>query len=95
MSETTAFVGLDVHKETVSVAIADAGCLGEVRHLGDIENTPTAIARLARRISRRHEAIEFVYEAGSLRLQCSAVVPRLRVIPYAAQVRRPSQEQRT
>jgi transposase len=64
MSEVTAFVGLDVHKETLSVSIAGIGRLGEVRHLGNISNTPEAIAKLARRLGRQHGAIEFVYEAG-------------------------------
>jgi hypothetical protein len=35
MTEVSAFVGLDVHKETVSVAIAEAGRNSEIRHLGN------------------------------------------------------------
>ena len=55
----------NVHKATISVAVADAGRGGEVRHFGTIENTPMAIGKLARSLARRHGVVEFVYEAGS------------------------------
>ena len=64
MPEFHAYVGLDVHKDSVSVAIAEAGRDGEVRHWGVIRNTPEAVARLARKLVERHRAVEFAYEAG-------------------------------
>ena len=60
MEEVCAFIGLDVHKATNSVAVANAGRGGEVRHIGTIENSPTAIGKLARRLERRHGTVEFV-----------------------------------
>ena len=42
---TTKFIGLDVHSKTISVAIADEGREGEVRHYGTIKNTFEAIIK--------------------------------------------------
>ena len=45
------YVGLDVHKDTIAVALAEAGVRSDVREYGKIANTPTAVKALAAKLS--------------------------------------------
>ena len=64
MKATCAYVGLDVHKETIAVAVADAGRDGEVRFWGTVPNTAHHMQKLAEKLDERHGRVEFTYEAG-------------------------------
>ena len=59
----TAYVGLDVHKETIAVAVAYAG-RGEPESRGEIRNDRQALHRLVKRLGKNGEALSFCYEAG-------------------------------
>lgn len=59
-----AYIGLDVHKETISVAIAEATRDGDVRSWGAISHEPTAINKLIRKLQSKFGKIDCVYEAG-------------------------------
>lgn len=63
MAEFSSYIGLDVHKETIAVAIADNDG-GAVRYQGEIPNTPAAVRRLSERLGRNGSALQFCYEAG-------------------------------
>jgi transposase len=46
------------------MAIADDGRDGEVRYLGEIDNSPDAVSKLVAKLSRQYERLHFCYEAG-------------------------------
>ena len=64
MKRSEAFIGLDVHKETIAVAIADAGRNGEVRYWGTMPNTMHHLGQLVTKLAKKHSQLEFTYEAG-------------------------------
>lgn len=85
MREATRFVGLDVHAETIAVAIAEPG-RGEVRSLGVIPNEPTAVRKLIQKLGKKD--LRACYEAGptgfalywqlaELGVECEVIAPTL------------------
>ena len=84
---TTKYVGLDVHKETIAVAIAEEG-RGEPNYYGEIPNKAEALRKLVKKVATHGEKIAFCYEAGpcgydvyrqliDLGQRCDVVAPSL------------------
>ena len=63
MTKCSKVVGLDTHKDTIAVAIADAAG-GKPRYYGEVANTPEAVAKLVKQLSPTGEVLSFCYEAG-------------------------------
>ena len=79
------FIGLDVHAETIAVALAEPD--GEVRSMGVIPNRPESIRRLVKKLGAA-EHLRVCYEAGptgyviywqltGLGVRCEVVAPTL------------------
>jgi transposase len=58
------FVAFDVAKKKHAVAIAEGGRQGEVRFLGDVENSPLPIERTIKRLATRYDLLHVCFEAG-------------------------------
>ena len=58
------FVSFDVAKTKHAVAIAESGRAGEVRFVGEIENTPATIERTIKKLAGRYGRLHVCYEAG-------------------------------
>jgi len=84
---TTKYVGMDVHKETIAIAIAKEG-RGDPAYYGEIANNVEAIRKLVKKVTSNGESVSFCYEAGpcgydvyrqliDLGQRCEVVAPSL------------------
>ena len=65
MEQPTRFIGMDVHKETIAVAVTAAGDSGKATGYGIIANTPEALEKLVKRLRQAGGGpLMFCYEAG-------------------------------
>jgi hypothetical protein len=64
MGNRSMFVGLDVHKETIDVSIAEGARHGEVRHYGIIASDVEPLDKVVRALRAPDRRLHFVYEAG-------------------------------
>jgi transposase len=64
MEKGNTFVGMDVHKETIDIAIAEGGRDGEVRHYGTIGGDLESLDKVVKKLRAKGQKLHFVYEAG-------------------------------
>ena len=62
MSNNVLYVGLDVHKNSIDVALAEAG--GEIRHYGSIGGELKDLEKVIRKLHSKGSELHFAYEAG-------------------------------
>ena len=90
------YVGLDVHKDTTVIAVAEGDRLGEVRLYGTISSDLHALEKALRKIGGEGVTLHVVYEAGptgyvvyrrllQLKINCRVVAPSK--LPYEKGVR--------
>jgi hypothetical protein len=61
------FIGLDVHKKKIAVAIAEEGRNGEILSCGSIDNTKAALAKLLQKLGKESATLRLCYEASGTR----------------------------
>src|SRR5882757_5203299 len=65
MEQSTRFVGMDVHKDTIVVAVTATGEIGKATAYGTFPNTQAALEKLVKRLRQAGSGpIKFCYEAG-------------------------------
>lgn len=88
MERKLLYIGMDVHKKSIEIAIAESGREGEIRHYGAIPSTMEALDKAIRKLQSRGHQLRFVYEAGpcgfeiyryltSRQMDCAIIAPSL------------------
>jgi transposase len=88
MNKMVKYVGLDVHKDSITIAIADQGRCGNLRVYGKIANDCDQIDKVMRKLISQNTKLRCAYEAGpcgyalyrqlkNKGIDCSVVAPAL------------------
>lgn len=86
MSRIIKHIGLDDHKDTISIGIAEAG-IGEARYFGQIDHRPEAVRKAMEKLSAGGAKLVCWYEAGP----CGyGLYRQLRALGHACHVVAPS-----
>src|SRR5258708_10193056 len=64
MAKRSMFVGMDVHKESIDISLAEEGRDGEVRHYGVIPGDLEALGQVVRALRAPTRRLRFAYDAG-------------------------------
>lgn len=64
MKQFSKHVGLDVHKASIEVGIADTGSRSKARHYGSVAHTQASVDAMLKKLSPDGEVLELCYEAG-------------------------------
>src|SRR5215468_6501420 len=75
--DTITYVGMDVHKATVSVALAEAGRGGEIRQFG-FREPPRDSEEAGGAVEQRKASPELLLRGRSVRLWAASAINRLR-----------------
>lgn len=92
MKTTDKYIGLDVHKDTTVIAVAEGGREGETRLYGTITSDLHALERVLQKLGGEGVRLHVVYEAGptgyvvyrrlqQLQIDCMVVAPSCTPLP--------------
>jgi transposase len=77
MEQAIRFIGRDVHKDTIVVAVTASGEVGKATAYGTFLNTAASLERLVKRLRQAGDGpMRFCYEAGPAAMGFTAPSPR-------------------
>ena len=88
MKKKVLYIGLDVHKNTIDVAVTTDRVNGKVRSYGKINSTLESLNKLLSKLQKKDHQLRVVYEAGpcgyqiyrylhSKNIDCAVVAPSM------------------
>lgn len=80
------YIGLDVHKDTIAIALANPERQGEIRFWGNIDSDFNSVRRVMNKLNKQYSSMLVCYEAGpcgyglyhlmsSMKIDCIVVAP--------------------